>query len=210
MRTFPAAIFLLLLSGCSALKPAVSEPPKHYSLAAVRDNLPSAVGSAPAAPAAPAATTLIVSPPHASAGFDSHHIMYLRQPGQLEHFAYSEWVDTPARMLAPMIVSAIQDKGAFRAVVQTPSPATGEMRLDTEILQLQQEFFSIPSRVRFGLRVYLVENATRRVIATREFEATVASASEDPQGGVVAAGRAVQSVLEQLAVFCAEAALNRR
>ena len=80
------------------------------------------------------------------------------------------------------------------------------MRLDTEILGLQHEFLSAPSRVRFTLRASLVESVTRRVIASREFEAAVPAASEDPYGGVVAANRAVQTVLENLAAFCAEAA----
>jgi cholesterol transport system auxiliary component len=84
------------------------------------------------------------------------------------------------------------------------------MRLDTEVLRLQQEFTGKPSQARFSLRAYLVESATRQVIATRQFEATVPAASEDPHGGVVAANAAVQSVLASLATFCAEAARNRR
>ena len=160
--------------------------------------------------AAAAAPTLIVSPPHAAAGFDSQRIMYVRQADQLEYFAHNEWVDTPARMLAPLIVAAVENSGAFRAVVQTPSAAAGDMRLDTEIVRLQHEFLGAPSQVRFTLRAYLVDNATRRVIASREFEAAVPAASDDPYGGVVAANRAVQTVLEKLAAFCAEAARSAR
>jgi cholesterol transport system auxiliary component len=131
--------------------------------------------------------------------------MYLRQADQLEYFAHSEWIDTPARMLAPLIVKAAENSGTFRAVVQTPSAATGEIRLDTEILRLQHEFLSAPSEVRFTLRAYLVDSRTRQVIATREFDTTVAAASDDPYGGVVAANRAVQTALENLSTFCAEA-----
>ena len=84
--------------------------------------------------------------------------------------------------------------------------AVGDMRLDTEILRLQQNFDGQPSRVRFTLRATMVNNVTRAVLALREFDATVAAASDDPYGGVVAANRAVQTVLEQLAGFCAETA----
>jgi len=77
-------------------------------------------------------------------------------------------------------------------------------------LRLQQEFLSAPSTVRFTLRAYLVESATRRVIASREFEAAVPAASEDPYGGVVAANRAVRTVLENLSAFCAEAVPSAR
>ena len=202
-----ACLSLLLVCGCQALRPAVSPHPNVYSLASA------GVAAAPARPpagAAIAAGTLIVAPPHAAAGFDSPRMMYLRHADQLEYFAHNEWVDTPARMLAPLIVAAIEGSGAFRAVVTTPSTAAGEMRLDTEVLRLQQEFLGTASRVRFTLRAYLVESATRKVIASREFEATIASISEDPHGGVVAARRAVQEVLVELATFCAETARNRR
>jgi cholesterol transport system auxiliary component len=131
-------------------------------------------------------------------------MMYTRRPGELEYFAQNEWVDTPARMLAPMIVAAIKNGGAFRAVVQMPSGAAGDLRLDTEILRLQQDFLLTPSQVRFALRAHLVDSATRRVIATRDFEAAVPSGSENSRGGAVAANRAVQSVLDQLVSFCSE------
>ena len=107
--------------------------------------------------AAKAAPTLIVNPPHAAAGFDSRRIIYVRELHKLEYFAHSEWVDTPARMLAPLIVAALENGGAFRAVVLTPSAASGDFRLDTEIVRLQHEFGTGPSRVRFTLRAYLVE-----------------------------------------------------
>lgn len=201
MKTTVAALSLTLACGCS-LVPTSSPPHNAYSLADARD------ASAPLPPS-PAGLTLIVSPPHAAAGFDSRRIMYLRHADQPEYFAYNTWVDTPARMLAPLIVAAVERGGAFRAVVQTPSTAAGELRLDTEILRLEQEFLALPSQVRFTLRAYLVESATRRVIATREFEATVPAPSENPQGGVAAANRAVKIVLERLAAFCTEAAGTR-
>jgi cholesterol transport system auxiliary component len=207
-RLVAAALSLTLVYGCGALAPALSPHPTFYTLAGTRTT------ATPATPAPPHASvtapTLIVTAPHAAAGFDSQRIMYVRQADQLEYFAHNEWIDTPARMLAPRIVAAVESSGAFRAVVQTPSPAAGEMRLDTEILRLQHEFLSTPSRVRFTLRAYLVESATRRVIASREFDAAVPAASEDAYGGVMAANRAVQTVLENLSAFCAEAARSAR
>ena len=204
-RLVAAALSLTLVCGCEVIRPVVSPHPNFYSLADARNT------TTPAPPrAAVTAPTLIVSPPHAAAGFDSQRIMYVRQANQLEYFAHNEWIDTPARMLAPLIVAAVESSGAFRAVVQTPSPAAGEMRLDTEILRLQHEFLSAPSRVRFTLRAYLVESVTRRVIASREFDAAVPAASGEPYGGVVAANRAVQTVLENLSAFCAETARSAR
>ena len=191
-------LVLALVSGCSALQPKATPHPTFYSLDGGKIETRNGLALPPNGP------TLIVNPPHAASGFDSQRILYVRKQHQLEYFAHSEWVDTPARMLAPLIVSAVERSRAFRAVVLTPSAAAGDLRLDSEIVRLQHEFGNQPSRVRFTLRAYLVDNSTRRVLARREFDATESSPSEDPYGGVIAANLAVQKVLQQLAEFCAE------
>ena len=204
-RLGATVLLVTLASGCGLLQPATTPQPALYSL-----DSPSRT----AVPVVPmvrtAVSILIVNPPHAAAGFDSSRIIYTREPHKLEYFAHSEWVDPPARMLAPLVVAAIENTGAFRAVIPTPSAATGNLRLDTEIIRLQHEFGTTPSRVHFTLRAYIVDHATRRVLAQREFDAAVPAPSEDPYGGVVAANRAVQIVLEDLSVFCAaEARIDR-
>jgi cholesterol transport system auxiliary component len=203
---YAAALVAALAGGCAALGPTATPQPSFYSLDSARTES----GAPMRAPATVPLTapTLIVNPPHAATGFDSQRIIYVRKAHQLEYFAHNEWVDTPARMIAPLIVAAVQNRGTFRAVVLTPSAAAGDLRLDTEIIRMQHDFGSQPSRVQFTLRAYLVDNATRRVLAWREFDETVAAASEDPYGGVVAANRALHAVLEQLAGFCAEEAQN--
>ena len=191
-----AALALLALGACSALSPTATPAPAFYAL----DSAPL---MAPARPN-PGAPTLIIHAPRAAAGFDSQRIIYLRESHKLEYFAHSEWVDPPARMLGPLLVAAIEQTGAFSAVVLTPGAVGGDLRLDTEIVRLQQEFQGSPSRVRFTLRAYLVDDKTRRVLAWRQFEAAVDAASDDPYSGVLAANRAVQTVLQQVSVFCAE------
>ena len=202
-RPLAAGIVILELAACSTLRAGAPSPPAIYALEAARGS--AAPTTVPAAASAKA-PTLIVNRPHASAGFDSPRIIYVREAHKLEYFAHSEWVDPPARMLAPLLVSALQNTGAFRAVLLAPSSAAADLRLDTEIIRLQHEFLAQPSRVRFTLRAYLVEDQTRRVLAWREFDLSVPSASEDPYGGVVAANQAVHTALESLAAFCAEGA----
>lgn len=200
-----AAVGLMLLaSGCSALRPAAEPDTSFYALLGGPSAAP--VTAPQAGPRA--GPTLIVNPPHAATGFDSPRIIYMREPHKMEYYARSEWVDTPARMLAPLIVTAIEGARGFDAVILTPSAAAGDLRLDLEILQLVQDFRSRPASVRFTLRAYVMDNTTRRVLAWREFEQSVPTGSEDAYGGVAAANRAVQAVLADLAGFCAEVARN--
>ena len=205
LRPGTALLVLLLVAGCGTLRPTSTVNPSYYSLDNARVE---SVAAPPTAVLSARAPTLIVNPPHAASGFDSQRIIYVREAYKLEYFSHSEWVDTPARMLAPLIVAAVENTRAFRAVVLTPSAATGDLRVDTEIVRLQHEFGSPPSRVRFTLRAYIVDNTTRRVLAWREFDEAVAAASETPYGGIVAANQAVQTVLAGLASFSAETAAN--
>jgi cholesterol transport system auxiliary component len=202
-RLFVSSLLISLMAGCAALRPSVPPPLSFYSLDNAR--ITANTATRPAAASLASSLTLTVNPAHAASGFNSQHMIYTREAHQLEHFAHSQWIDTPARMLAPLIVSAIENSGTFRAVILSPSHASSDLRLDSEIVRLQQEFDTQPSRVRFTLRAYVIENKSRRVLAVREFDASVAVASEETYAGVVAANRAVHTVLEQLASFCSEA-----
>ena len=199
---------LALLGGCTAS--LLPKPPAQPALYALGDAGPAAHGSpAPRSDAAPKLPTLLVNPPRAAAGFDTAHIVYLRQPHQIEYFAFSQWVDTPAQMLAPLIARSIERSGAFDAVLLAPTAAAGEMRLDTEVIRLQQDFGQVPSQVRLTLRAVLLDSQTRRVIAVRQFDASAPAPTDDAPGGVAAANQAVQQVLGELTAFAAQAASAR-
>jgi cholesterol transport system auxiliary component len=199
-------LMLGVAAGCGALLPKPAPPPDVFSLdsGAVFVAPPTTAATAPTGAAV--GTTLIVDLPTADAGFDSAHIVYLRTAGRPQSFARSEWIDTPARMLQPLIVRAAAESGAFAAVVAAPSAAAGNVRLETEIVRLQQDFGVTPSEVRFTLRAYLIRETTRQVLAWQEFDAVVAAGSDTPKGGAQTARQAVSGVLGQLAAFCARAA----
>ena len=198
LRQAFALSLLALFCGCGALRPSTEPPPAFFAL-----ERPANAAARSAAQAPANGSTLIVDAPVAAAGFDSQRIIYIRKPHELEYFAHNQWIDTPARMLGPLIVSALERSAAFRAVVHAPSAGTGELRLDTEIIRLQHEFLQQPSRVHFTLRATVVDSTTRRVLATREFDAFAAAPSENPYGGVLAASQVVAGVLDELAAFCA-------
>lgn len=212
LPTFPrsllaCALACLLTTGCSSLRPAATPATAFYSLDTNR-GVPAVTPPVQPEPVA-GRPTLIINPPHAAAGYDSQRIIYVRKDHKLEYFAHSEWVDPPARMLAPLLVAAFSRTSAFEAVALTPSAAAADLRLDTELIRLEHDFAVQPSRVRFTLRAYLIDDKTRRIVTSREFDATVPSESENPYGGVVAANRAVRTALDELAAYCAQAVRTR-
>ena len=199
---------LIALAGCSALKPTPVTPPTVYTLDGLRTEASPPQRVRPAAspsPAAPTTPTLLLSTPQAAAGLDSPHMLYVRQTHRLAYFAQSEWADTPARLLAPLMVAALDRAGLFRAVVSTPTAVKADLRLDTEVVRLQHHFDTSPSQVRLTLRATLSDNNTRQLLAQIELDQRVDAASEDAPGGVVAANLATQQMLDALAAFCGPA-----
>lgn len=149
------------------------------------------------------APVVLVSPMRARPGFDTRRMAYVRKAHELEYFARNQWVDAPARMLTPLLAQALESTGAYRAALMSSGGAAANLRLESEIVRLQQEFLSVPSQVRLGLRVQLIDVEARKVLATREFDVTEAASGDDPYGGVLAANRAVLRILGEVAEFCA-------
>ncbi len=183
-------VILLGLCACGSLLP---KPPPAPTL-----HLLTWDSAARAMPSAPALTSLRINQPQAAAGFDSRRIIYLREPYRLDYFAKHEWADTPVRMLAPLLLSAFDAGGRFRVVTGANSAASAEFSIDTEIIRLQQDFSQSPSQAQLTVRASLLDNATRRVLVSREFDARVPAPSEDAAGGVKAANLALKQVLKDL------------
>jgi len=206
------------ISGCSQLVPKATELPSFYILngvkpagTATKNDVITSQDSQTAIMAKKSVqATLAVNLSTAAAGFDSARMVYSRVPYKLEYFAHSQWIDTPARMLTPLILNTLKAKSLFSAVTLTPSTANSHFSLDTQIIRLQQEFFGSQSRERLTLRATLIDNVKREVVFVRELDAVVAAKTENPYGGVVAANEAVEMLLEQLAVVCNETVINYR
>ena len=184
-----------LLTGCTALPSPQVESSNIYVLEA----RPADQTARPAGK-----LVLAVSAPRARAGFDTAQIAYVRHPHELDYFVKSRWADTPSRMLAPLLGQALEQRGGFRAIVQDPTSVAADLRLDTELIRLQHDFETHPSRVDLALRAQLVDLHSQRVLAAMEFTELENAPGENAYGGVIAANLALQRMLARVADFCAE------
>ena len=195
-RVFQMLIPTLLLVACSGLSAPkvpsqniyVLETERAVQAAQVKRDLVLAVGV-----------------PRARPGFDTPQMAYVQQPHELNYFATSRWADTPTRMLEPLIAHALEQTESFRAVVQTSGAIPADVRLDIELVRLQQDFQTHPSRVQLTLRAQLMDVHGKRFLAAQQFDEVENATSDDAYGGVSAANRLVQRVLGELAEFCVNA-----
>ena len=192
-RYILSILLLFTFTGCGVLPSANATAPRTYLLDIISLDIP---------PASPEGKTISVSMPQATAGFDTAAMIFIRQPYELEAYSESQWVDTPSRLLLPLLVHRLEATGFFGAVLSSNTTSVvAELRLDTEIIRFQQEFLSDPSQVRLTLRTQLFDMASRNIVATKVFEIVEPSPSEDAAGGVIAANLAVKRLLDELAEF---------
>ncbi len=188
-----ALLCLATLVGCS-LPQDRSEPPQSYLLDGGNFSPPTARRSN--------GKTLLVTVPKAAPGFDSNRIAYTKEPLKLDYYSNNIWSDTPAKMLLPVLVRAFEGTGAFKAVVSPPAPTMADLRVDVDVMRLQQEFVaSQPSRVRLMTRIKVLNMKSGHVLATQVFEAIEPTPTEDAYGAAQAANRALQKLLNDMVPF---------
>ena len=195
---FSVLILALLLGGCSsALLQRSPEPAQHtYMLEWEGDPVGGAINES--------GPSLLVSSILAAAGFDSSDMAFVRKPHEIEYFSRHHWIDSPARMLDPLLVRAAAQSGLFRNVAEAGSGVRSDLRLESRLLYLQQVCQPQPGRLQLALRVTLIDAASGRAVASRNLEVEEPLMERTPYGGVQAANRAVARLLAALQGFLAE------
>ncbi|KTD22902.1 ABC transporter auxiliary component [Legionella lansingensis] len=145
--------------------------------------------------------SIFVNTPDAVAGYQGEEMLYTDRPFELKHFVHSAWVDQPAEMLLPLIVQSLQRSGYFHVVASSPGAEITEYRIDTQLIELHQNFLTKPSFVSLIVKVVLVRVEDNHVVASRIFNYKVTCAADTPYGGVVAANRATELLTAAITNF---------
>jgi len=141
---------------------------------------------------------VLLSSPRAAPGYAGAGMAYMEEAHRIDYFAHHRWADSPARMLEPLLIHALETSGAFQAVVQAPTTARFELRLDTELLRLVQVFEPTESYIELTVRVILLDTQQQRVLVSDVLTVTEPATERTPYGGVIAANKAVVRLLEEL------------
>lgn len=145
--------------------------------------------------------TLLVMPTQTNGIYYTTKMAYSTRPHQITYFAKSRWAESPTSMIQPLIIQTLQNTHYFRAVISATAIGNYDYILNSQLLELQQDFTHKPSFERMGLRVQLTRVSDNKIIAVREFNIDQDTTQETPCGGALAANQATANILHQLSQF---------
>lgn len=181
MRVRPiigAAFICLLLGGCAvAGLGGGSSAPATYNIATPKVS---------DAPSSRVARQVTVSPPTAIRALDTDRIMVSASGGRISYYGDSAWSDRLPRLVQSRLVEAMQDSGAFKAVLTAQDRVDGDFAVATEIRSFQLDVEAGSSAATVAIFCKIVDERQGRVIATREFSARTSAPKDDAAAAVAA------------------------
>ncbi len=184
-----------VLGACTLIKPPAVASIQSFVLEtpATTHNIPAAKATDP---------VLVIAELRSRPGYETPRMAYVKRDYALDYYATSQWADTPAHMLQPLLVNALDATGHYSAVLRAPAPVAGALRLEAEVVRFEQVFTVQPSRMHISMRVQLIDTRKGIVLGTRQFDSDLPAPSENAYGGVRAANLALAPILNEIAAFC--------
>lgn len=145
--------------------------------------------------------SLLISQPDAVVNYQTEQMLYVTKPYTLNAFVHNAWANPPAQMLFPLLIKTMQESNFFYAVSSTPYADRADYRLDTQLIDLHQNFLVKPSVLEFEVKSVVTHLEDNRVVASRIFKLCIPCPQETPYGGVIAANQAVKRWTARLTTF---------
>ncbi len=192
MKFLVITIISFLLSACSFLSPQKTMQINTYTLVP-KLNIHAARHSY---------RTLLVSAPIPVPGLNTDQMAYTEKPYQIKYFAENKWIGTPAQMLMPILVTALQQTHHYRAVVSPPFAGVTRDRVDTQILKFQREFsVNKQSQVVIVIREQIIRTSNNNIVAAKTFMVKQTVNGINPYDGVIAFNQATAKIMRQITSF---------
>ena len=145
------------------------------------------------------AVILAMSPIRSSRGLMSSDIIYQEEQYQYNSYAYSQWSDSPARLLEIVLQQHLSYSSYLSAVIPSETLSHADVLLEATLLDFSHHIQRDKSSTgRVSIRVYLIDANTKTVFATKEFSAERVAKPLNAQGAVLAINLATKQVVEEL------------
>jgi cholesterol transport system auxiliary component len=145
--------------------------------------------------------SLLIAQPEAIAGYQTEQMLYSNKPFQLAAFSENAWIGTPANMLYPLLIQTFQNSHAFSAIASSPYADRIDYRIDTQLIDMQQNFLVKPSEFHLKLKVVVTRVSNNHILASRIFFEHIPCPADTPYGGVVAGNKATLQMTQKIKQF---------
>ena len=185
---------IFLLSSCSFLSPVKLEQVNTYLINTVPHVQPKTTRG----------ITLLVQQPDTRPVYNTKQIAYSLKPHQIAYYAQNQWAETPAQMLQPLLVQTLENTRHFRTIITPPYIGRYNYSLNTQIIEIQQDYTTTVPVMRLVVNVQIIRATTSQVVASKQFAIHIPIQQRSPYAGVMAANRATAILLNRIAEFCVE------
>lgn len=196
-RPLMATVLALALSGCSVSLFPSKQPQRQFTLPYhfEADN-----GGANLSDSVP---VLKVNRPQASGVISGKRVVIETRPDELAAYQSVRWVTDAPELLRDHLVTALRQDPRMGTVVSDISGAGSEVTLTSSLQDFQEDRTGERTTVRLYLTAQLVENGSRRILATRNFEISVPVRESELESTIRAFGRASDRLSAEMADWLA-------
>ena len=140
-----------------------------------------------------------LAPIRATRSLTSTQIHYKDSDYGLNSYVYSQWNDSPVKLLQTFFQVNIDQSKLFKAVLPAISVSKADLILESTLLDFTHHIKNDKaSEGVIRIRFYLIDNVSNTVISTSEFVAKEVAVSVNAQGGVEALNKASITIGHQL------------
>ncbi|MGZ5208787.1 MAG: ABC-type transport auxiliary lipoprotein family protein [Sulfuricurvum sp.] len=176
----------LVLAGCSTMTPAINE----YTI------IPFHSLQNPLSP--PANLSIRLTPTKSIPSLASKKLYYLHDTTHIGSYLYSRWSDTPANMIDHVLISTLQNRHLFAALLPATSTAYADMTLESDLNAFYHRFHNDGSSEGFiDITYRLIDSKSKKTIGSKHFSITSPAVSANAAGGVDALTVATQRLSQE-------------
>jgi len=188
MRLVAIAVLGAVLAGCSL---TTGEAPQSYDLIAPRKIEGLAGGTR---------AQLLIREPVSVRALNSERIAVRMKGSEFSYIAGAQWTDSLPKLVQARLMETFERTGRARAVGRPGDNLAIDYQILTEIRAFQLETGG-GSRSVVEISVRLLNDRNGRVVATRQFAASVPLSSEAPSKVVAGMNAALGDVLSQIVLW---------
>lgn len=185
-------LFCFFLQGCISLLPEQADPPQLFQMTGTFDS---------AQQTQTFSHSLTLDEPYAIASLDSTKIAMEKNSGLLEYVSGAEWPDRLPLALQQIMLDSFEHLTANTSVQRAQHNAHGDLLLQTEIRHFQ--IVSQGSIVKVTLVLRLLDNASRKQLAFKEFSQSITIDDFSKNAVIKGFSKINQTMMPQIVSWCA-------